>query len=62
MDATSQRWLAALGEYDFSIHYKPGTMNIDADILSSLHEKSTDIKVSAHIQDPIADSDVSLTL
>ena len=38
VDATSQRWLAALGEYDFSIHYKPGKTNIDADILSRLHE------------------------
>merc|ERR1712074_75176 len=40
VDATSQRWLAALGEYDFSIHYKPGTTNVDADILSRLHETS----------------------
>ena len=59
VDATSQRWLAALGEYDFSIHYKPGTTNIDADILSRLHEKSADITVSAHIHDIVADSDVS---
>merc|ERR1712074_272243 len=44
VDATSQRWLAALGEYDFSIHYMPGTTNVDADILSRLHE-SSDVSV-----------------
>ena len=37
VDATSQRWLASLGEYDFQIFYKPGTLNIDADILSRMH-------------------------
>ena len=36
VDATSQRWLSALGDYDFTIHYKPGTMNVDADVLSRL--------------------------
>ncbi len=38
VDATSQRWLAALGDYDFTIHYKPGSTNVDADVLSRLHE------------------------
>ena len=37
VDAISQRWLAALSEYNFSNHYKHGTMNIDADIFSRLH-------------------------
>ncbi len=34
LDATGHRWLAALTSYDFSIHYKPGRCNQDADALS----------------------------
>ena len=39
VDATGQRWISLLGEYDFTIHYKPGELNVDADILSRLHEE-----------------------
>ena len=34
LDATGHRWLAALGSYDFSLKYKSGTSNGDADGLS----------------------------
>ena len=34
VDATGQRWLAALVNYDFELKYKPGRTNIDADGLS----------------------------
>lgn len=34
LDATGQRWAAALGEYNFEIHYRAGTKNADADGLS----------------------------
>ncbi|KAL1264124.1 hypothetical protein QQF64_004479 [Cirrhinus molitorella] len=34
LNATGHRWLAALATYDFSIQYKPGKLNVDADILS----------------------------
>ena len=34
LDATGHRWLSALAPYDFNIIYRPGKLNIDADILS----------------------------
>ncbi|KAL6460364.1 hypothetical protein MHYP_G00303300 [Metynnis hypsauchen] len=34
LDATGHRWLAALSTYDFSLKYRAGTQNIDADALS----------------------------
>ena len=36
LDATGHRWLAALSNYNFSIHYRPGKNNQDADALSRL--------------------------
>lgn len=34
LDATGHRWLAALSVYDFSLKYRPGNQNVDADALS----------------------------
>lgn len=34
LDAAGHRWLAALSTYDFSLKYRPGSQNIDADALS----------------------------
>ncbi|RXN24314.1 Retrovirus-related Pol polyprotein from transposon 297 [Labeo rohita] len=34
LSATGHRWLAALATYNFSLQYKPGSHNIDADVLS----------------------------
>lgn len=34
LNATGHRWLAALSTYDFTIEYRPGRHNIDADLLS----------------------------
>ena len=34
MDAAGHRWLSALANYDFSIIYRPGKTNTDADVLS----------------------------
>jgi len=36
LDATGHRWLAALSTYDFSINYRPGVSNADADGLSRM--------------------------
>ena len=34
LDATGQRWIANLANYNFKIHYRSGKSNIDADALS----------------------------
>lgn len=34
LDAVGHRWLAALSAYDFSLKYRPGRQNVDADALS----------------------------
>ena len=36
LDATGHRWLAALSAFDFTLKYKAGTLNKDADALSRL--------------------------
>ena len=36
LDAVGHRWLAELAAYDFSLHYRSGKTNIDADALSRL--------------------------
>lgn len=38
LDATGHRWVAALSAYQFSITYKPGKTNTDADALSRLSQ------------------------
>ena len=45
LDATGHRWLAALGAFNFSIHYRPGSRNGDADGLSRrpLNESRDDL-------------------
>lgn len=40
LDATGHRWIASLSSYNFSITYKPGKMNTDADLLSRLPGKT----------------------
>ena len=48
LDATGHRWLAALAAYNFSIHYKPGIKNVEADMLSRLnHERVSEPVVKA---------------
>ena len=36
LDATGQRWVASLANYDFQIFYRPGKTNIEADALSQI--------------------------
>lgn len=45
LNATGHRWLAALATYEFTIQYKPGRINTDADLLSrNPHDDTTPIK------------------
>ena len=36
LDATGQRWVARLVDYNFNLHYKSGKSNMDADALSRI--------------------------
>ncbi|XP_072572259.1 uncharacterized protein [Paramormyrops kingsleyae] len=40
LNATGHRWLSALATYDFTVQYRPGQHNIDADVLSRMPENS----------------------
>ena len=43
LDATGHRWLAALGTYNFTLKYKTGKSNCDADGLSRRPQEKTEI-------------------
>ena len=36
LDATGQRWVASLASYNFSLHYRSGKSNVEADALSRI--------------------------
>ena len=39
LDATGQRWVASLANYDFKIFYQSGKQNVEADALSRIQWK-----------------------
>ena len=39
------RWVASLGPYNFTLHYKPGKLNCHADALSHINWESVDPKI-----------------
>ena len=43
LDATGQRWVASLANYNFKIFYKSGTLNVEADALSRIPWESTHV-------------------
>ena len=42
LDATSQRWVASLEPYSFSVIYRPGVNNVFADALSRQYDNEED--------------------
>ena len=44
LDATRQRWVASLANYNFKIFYKSGKLNIKADALSYIPWESTQVE------------------
>ena len=47
LDATGQWWVASLANYDFTIHYRSGKQNTEADALSRIkwqHEDEVQVK------------------
>ena len=48
LDTTGQRWVASLANYDFTIHYRSGKQNIEADTLSRIKwQHDDDVQVKA---------------
>ncbi|XP_055957860.1 retrovirus-related Pol polyprotein from transposon opus isoform X1 [Patella vulgata] len=56
LDATGHRWLAALSNYNFSIKYRAGRKNMDADALSRMTENDYQ-EVSPDVMEAIRNSD-----
>ena len=50
MDATSQRWIAALANYTFSLFYKCGKTNIEADALSRIPREENQSRISVNAE------------
>ena len=44
LDATGQRWVASLANYNFKIFYKSGKLNVEADALLSIPWKSAQVE------------------
>ena len=49
LDACGQRWAAALGDYNFDIHYKPVKNLRDVDALSSIREDTWKKMISSTV-------------
>ena len=62
-----QRWVLTLGAYDYTIRYKPGTSNANADALSRLPLQSPDAETPqpaevVHLMEHLAATPLSSTL
>ena len=54
LDAVGHRWLARLASYNFSIHYKSGSTNIDADALSRLPIPQEVVQAVCSVEFPLS--------
>ena len=53
LDATGQRWVASLANYNFKIFYKSGKLNVEADAFTNEECRTTDCQNNATIKDGI---------
>ena len=51
LNATGQRWIAALGMYHFKIYYRSGKSNGNADALSRIPWNKTDLVAAQHMDE-----------
>ena len=52
LDATGHQWVAALAAYNFTLNYRPGKANIDADALSRIpwdREQTVEPEIVGHL-------------
>ena len=61
LDATAQRWVASLANYDFRIFYKTGKTNVEADALSHI-ARSEHTMIDAPSVKAIIDDTISFTI
>ena len=43
LDATGQRWVASIANYNFKIFYRSGKLNVEADALSRIPWENTQV-------------------
>ena len=51
LDATGQRWIAALANYNFSLHYRLGKTNVEADALSRIPNVEGEMSIDQDVCD-----------
>lgn len=54
LDATGQRWMAALANYNFKIRYRAGKLNADADGLSRIPDQAKQNEHGQTVMEAIA--------
>ena len=59
LDATGQRWVAALGLYDFKIYYRSGKSNGNADALSRIPWTETDLSDASKLDEIVVKATMS---
>ena len=57
LDATGERWVASLANYNFKISYRSGKLNVEADALSRIPWESTQVD---HLEPLIVENNVTI--
>ena len=56
LDASGQRWIAALANYNFSLHYRSGKTNVEADALSRIPNTEGEMSIDWDVIRAIANA------